>query len=121
MGVSEKSFSTSPSDLAPQQVITKFEPGAQPQLPQVNSIAPPSATAAPHLAPGAAQARLSPMPSAQMHTFNQIGRQPTVNPIRPAPHHTVALQQQAALNAVRQNPFPSTVSKISQTLILKKT
>jgi len=105
IGISEKSFSTGPSDLPthPQQVITKFEPGTTPQLSQ--QLTPPSATNVPHLAPGAAQARLSPMPGAPMHSINQFGRQPTVNPIRPAPHHTVALQQQAALNAVRQNPL----------------
>ena len=106
IGISEKSFSTGPSDLPthPQQVITKFEPGTTPQLSQ-QLVTPPMATNIPHLAPGAAQARLSPMPGAPMHSINQFGRQPTVNPIRPAPHHTVALQQQAALNAVRQNPL----------------
>ena len=103
LGASEKSFNPSHEISTHQQIITKFEPGTTPQL--TPQITPPSATSAPHLAPSANQARLSPMPGAPIHNINQFGRQPTVNPIRPAPHHTVALQQQAALNAVRQNPL----------------
>ena len=126
----QKPFSTS---FDSSKVITKFEPGVTQaqmaaqmavaaQLPGTGpppGSAPPGATNAPHLAPGT-QARLSPMPgtaavaAAQLHSFGaQLSRPtsqvnappPTVNPIRPAPHHTVALQQQAALNAVRQNPL----------------
>jgi len=100
---SEKSFSNSePKQFTPYEpakIVTKFEPGAnhQPVAPLTQSTQP----TVNHLA--TSQRGMSPMPNS-IHTFNPLNR-PQVNPIRPSPHHTVALQQQAALNAVRQNPL----------------
>jgi len=91
---SEKSFNSQSYD-AP-KVITKFEPGTPvPQLPQLGAAHPQVTT----------QPRVSPIPGQLNATFNPLTHRPQVNPIRPAPHHQVALQQHAALNAVRQNPL----------------
>ena len=100
---SEKSFSNSEpkqfTTYEPAKIVTKFEPGAnhQPVAPMTQSTQPSVNQLA------ASQRGMSPMPNS-IHTFNPLNR-PQVNPIRPSPHHTVALQQQAALNAVRQNPL----------------
>jgi len=86
---SEKSFNSQSYD-AP-KVITKFEPGTP-----VPSIQPMQTQ----------QPRVSPIPAGLNTPFNPLSaHRPAVNPIRPAPHHQVALQQHAALNAVRQNPL----------------